>query len=416
MMTNKSTERTFAKDRAVSNNTRISGLNNNDLIIGVSGCGKTGGYVLHNILSSDDTSMVVADTKSQLSRLLTPTLKERGYKVKVVDFIDPEKSDGYNPLSFIRKNKNGSYNQQDILSVATTLIPPDDSDDPFWTNSARVVVTCAISYVLEAIDDCDKNLWSVLKVCNSIASAVDYENKSYDILFLEKWGSAHPDSYAYSKYLSFKGTLAAEKTWGCICQFVTAALAPLEIDGLKHMFTCKNAVDIGSIGEEKTVVFLNISDTDRCLDKLSNLFYTQLFQRLCFVADNNPGGRLKVPVRAFLDDFATNTRIEGFEKLISVIRSREISVSIILQSLTQLETIYTHPQAMTIVNNCDHILYMGGSDYQTAQFLANRMGRSPESVLTLPQNEVIFIERGKKGEQCKRLEPYACLGNDEIVK
>ncbi len=414
-ITNNASERLFAKGKSVSNDTRTTNLNNNDLIVGVSGAGKSGGYVVHNILSADDTSMVVADTKSQLCRLLYDRLRAKGYKVKTIDFIDPGSSDGYNPLKFVRKDKNG-YNQQDILSIATTLIPTDCSDDPFWVNSARIVVACAVAYVLEAIGDCDKNMWSVIKVFKQMATAVDYQYKEYEIPFLEEWGAVHPRSYAYSKYLSFKATLPAEKTWGCICQYVSAELDTLEFDGLRHMFTSTKAVDIDMIGKEKTVVFLNISDTDRCLDKLANLFYTQLFQRLCKSADENPDGRLTVPVRVYLDDFATNTRIEGFDKLISVIRSRDLSVSIILQSLTQLKTIYTHPQAMTIVNNCDHILYMGGSDFETAEFLANRMGKSPENILTLPPNEVILIERGKKGEQCQRLEPYGCLKDNQKDK
>ncbi len=400
--------RILGEGRTVSNDTYATNLNNNDLIIGSSGSGKTGGYVIPNIISNTQTSMVIADTKSSLSGMLTPYLKSKGYTVKVIDFVNVEKSSPYNPLKYIRFDKrNGKYNQQDIVKIANTLIPINDPRDAFWVDSARGVLCCMIGYVLEAFEEEDKNLWSVMTVYKEICSGYDPEKKNQSVPFLEEWGFEHPESYAYSKYRNFKSVLAAERTWGSICQFITAALDVFEFDEAKNMFVGKNAIKFEEIGKKKTAVFVNISDTDRSLDALANVFYAQLFQALCKTADNNPDGKLEVPVRVFLDDFATNTRIENFDKLISVIRSREISVSIILQSMTQLETIYTHAQAMTIINNCDHVIYLGGSDLNTADYMAARMCKSPESVLTLPTDEVLLLTRGMKGEQIPRVKPYS---------
>ena len=178
------------------------------------------------------------------------------------------------------------------------------------------------------------------------------------------------------------------------------------------MFNGNDPINFTELGNKKCAVFLNISDTDRTLDKLVNIFYTQLFQCLCKTADNSAEGRLKVPVRVFLDDFATNVYIPDFDKLISVIRSREISVSVILQSITQLEGLYSKAQALTIINNCDHVVYLGGSDLQTTEYIASRMCKSMENVLCLPSDQIMLLTRGMKGEQLPRVKPYSCFNKE----
>lgn len=398
--------RIFAENCIVSNDTRVTGLNNNDTIIGGSGSGKTGGYVVHSLTSDSESSFVVVDTKGQLFKLMTPLFKERGYEIAVVDFVNPKKSYGYDPIKAIRKNYDGSYNQQDIMSITNILVPFADPQDSFWISAARNVVSCAISYVLENFDKADKNFWSVFKVCKRIISDADTSERA--VPFLEIYATDNPKSFCIQKYNGFKGIIASEKTWGSIGLFLNH-MERFEFSEIKSMFTKKKYLDFTSLGKKKTIVFLNVSDTDHSLDDLVNIFYTQLFQKLCRAADSNPDGRLKVPLRIFLDDFAANVRIEDFDKLISVIRSRDIYVSIMLQSLTQLESLYKPSQASTIVSNCDHILYLGGNDYHTAEFLAARMCMTPEKVLSLPNDEVLFVEKGKLGEKFKRLKPYGCL-------
>lgn len=152
-------------------------------------------------------------------------------------------------------------------------------------------------------------------------------------------------------------------------EFANRALEPFEFEEAKHIFTSKDRFDIRSLGREKTVLFINVSDTDRTFDQLVNIFYTQALQLLCTEADSSPGGKLNVPVRIIMDDFAASARIPDFDKIISVIRSRDISVSLILQSMTQLESMYSHAQALTITNNCDHLLYLGSQDLETANFI-----------------------------------------------
>ena len=414
--------RILGEGKRISNDTRITNLNNNDLIVGSTGCGKTGGYVIPNILHSQ-SSMIIADTKCNLHKKLSADLRMRGYEIHVVDFVNPEKSSAYNPLDYIRFNdKTQNYNEQDIMSISAVLIPMSYAkDDAFWVISARTVLNCLIGYVLEAFEPSDRNLTSVLAVFKVLTSQVENTNTNKNgqpsVTFLEEWKLQNPESFAVKKYEMFKGVLGTEKTWSCIFQFVSSGLDLFDFNEAKEMFSGESTFKINDIGKKKCAVFLNISDTDRTLDKLVNIFYTQAFQNLCREADENTDGRLDVPVRIFLDDFATNTYIPDFEKLISVIRSREISVSIILQSLTQLETLYTTPQATTIVNNCDHIVYLGSNDLKTAEYVATKMSKSPESVLCMPTNTMYLLSRGEKGECLNKIKPYSMklIGETEMI-
>ena len=156
------------------------------------------------------------------------------------------------------------------------------------------------------------------------------------------------------------------------------------------------------------VLFLNISDTDRTFDPIVNIFYLQALQTLCAEADELEDGRLKVPVRIIMDDFANSARIENFDKLISVIRSREISVSLILQSMTQIRSMYEEA-ANTIIDNCDHILYLGTQNLETAEFIGTRAYKTPEKILCMPADSAYLLEKGRPAELVKKIKPYSTL-------
>lgn len=406
-ISNNPNERLLAENYSVSNDTRLTGLNNNDLIIGPSGAGKTGGYVIPNILRFD-TSMIVADTKGNLCRKLSPALRQNGYKVYTVDFVNPERSCSYNPLDYIRRNKQtGKIREQDIITVSNALVV-DNTKDPFWSDAAKIAMNCMIAFVLEAFPRSEHNLYSVSRVYKTLSSqlAGSFNGGEPCVQFLEEWGLKHPDSFAFQKYAMFKGVLISEKTWGSITQFITNALSPFEFEEAKAMFAKPAEFRIEELGRSKTVVFLNVSDSDRAFDGLVNLFYTQALKALITEADNNRDSRLKVPVRIILDDFATNAFIPDFDKTISVIRSREISVSIILQSLSQLDAMYG-TSAKTILNNCDHILYLGGVDLDTTRYIAQRVSKSLDTIMSMPINKVWVLERGKHGMLLDRIKPYS---------
>lgn len=392
--------RVFAEGCEAFRNSFESG---HDLIIGSSGSGKTNGYVSYTLAGDSESSFIVSDTKGQLCKTFAKLFKKKGYKVKILDFVNPQKSTtGYDPIKAIRKNRDGSYNQQDIIKISNILVPCDRPEDAYWVDIARNVVACAIGYVLETFDDPDKNFWSVIQVCKEIFNTSDEKT----VPFLEEYADEKSESFFFQSYLSFKKVIISERTFGCAKMFLS--IDKFEFAEIKKMFTA-NSLDIASIGKTKTIVFLNTSDTDRSLDRLVNIFYAQLFNKLIDTADKNPDGKLAIATRIIIDDFASSVNIPDFDRLISVIRSREIFVSVILQSLTQLETLYKPSQASTIVNNCDSILYLSGNDFHTAEFLAERMCATPETVLCLARDEVIYIEKGSTGKKFKKLKPYCTL-------
>ncbi len=408
-MMNMKNARILGNNITVNNNSRSTLLNNNDLIIGSSGAGKTTGYVTPNIINSEE-SFICADTKCSLYEKLGKDLKKKGFKVYLVDFVNPEHSCVYNPLDYIQYNKKtGEYRQQDIISIAGTLVPDNLDKDKFWVNSARTVVECLISYVLEAFVPEEHNLAAVLEVYKVFSNYSASEIAKTGIPFLEEWAMAHPDSLAASAYCLFKGNAGADKMWSSINGFVTLAFKAFDFKEARGMFNGKAKFRFEDLGRKKCAVFLNISDTDRSLDKLVNVFYTQALQTLCKAADNAPARALKIPARIYLDDFAANVVIPHFDKTISIIRSRNISVSVILQSMSQLNAMYGADRALTIVNNCDHIIYLGTNDLNTASFIADRANKTTETIMCMPADKEYVLVRGQKAILADKVTPQSEL-------
>lgn len=390
-------KRILAEGVEVNNDTHQTNLNNNDLIIGSAGAGKTSGYVLPNLLRLD-SSCIVADTKCNLRRKTERILRQKGFRIHNIDFIDLRRSDAYNPLDYIGRNSDGSWSEQDITSLSRALMPKLSKDEPFWETSAQTVISAMVAYVLEALPEEEHNMYSVLEVFKVFETAQG--RKMFHALH-----GKNPRSFAFRRYQMVSGVFIAEKTWGCIRQFVAEGLELFDIEESRHVFAGKSSFRFSDLGEEKTVLFLNISDVDRTFDRIVRVLYTQLFKVLCRHADLSPDDRLKVPVRIILDDFSTNFIIPDFDNIISVIRSREISSTIILQSLTQLSAMYGKDKAGTILNNCDHILYLGGQDMKTAEYIGNRANKSPHTVFNLPLQAAVVLERGKDARFVNKIKP-----------
>ena len=397
-------KRVFAVGEEITNDTRISGLNNNDLIIGTAGRGKTGGYVIPNIQCIDG-SLVVSDTKRQLYKRFGRDLKGKGYKVYTLDLVEPENSCSFNPLSYIRRRKDGRIREQDIITLSRVICPFLDMREPIWDMCAQNYMEFLIGFCLETEQECDQNMITVAELHRR------YNQINGDIPFIE-WVMDHPDSFASKKYKELKANQNAEKMWASVMGFVNIDLEPFSFKESELLFK-ENSFDIAELGRNKTVLFINTSDTDRAFDNIANIFYTQAMQVLCAEADSKPDGRLEVPVRLILDDFAAGSRIPDFDKLISVIRSRDISVSIILQSLSQLDTLYDHSMSVTVVDNCDNILYLGGRDMETARFVANAAGRTPESVFSMPIDKAYLIRGGEKARLVQKIVPYSTVDDYE---
>ncbi len=371
------------------NNTWITGLNNNDLIIGPSGAGKTRGYVKPNIMQCNE-SMIIADTKGSLIDEVGPVLKQNGYKVIHLDFKDLHRSYGYNPLDYIRYDKSSKhYRSQDIITIATALVGVTSKSDPFWEYAARMYLTTLIAYVMECLPKKEHSLKYVVDLFSEIGTG-NFRKLMSELKI------ADPDSLAVRTYKLFESTAKSERTEASITSILGEKLNGLVFDDAMRMYSNQKRICFQDMGREKTAVFLTISDTDRSMDRMISLFYTQALQTLCYSADTQyPDHRLPVPVRFILDDFATNAYIPDFQNIISVIRSREIYVSIILQSLTQLNALYGDANASTIVNNCDNCLYLGGQDTHTAQWVSQKSNLPTSSILQMGLQDVFLLTRGQ---------------------
>lgn len=383
--------RILAKGCYISNNTRATGLNNNDIIIGPSGSGKTRGYVKPNILQCNE-SMIIADTKGNLIKDLKKPLEKAGYKVIDMNFKNLAHSYGYNPFDYIRYDKeSGRYNEQDILTIASAIVPkPASKNDPFWELAAKMYFTSAVAYTMECLPEDEHNLDSAITLSLQMGSG------NYAKL-IEELECVNPDSLAARTYNLFKSTCKSEKTEASILAILGEKFNGLILSELLKMYKSENRIDFSSLGREKTAVFLSISDTDRSKDRIISLFYTQALQALCNSADfDYEDCRLPVTVRFILDDFATNAYIPDFDKIISVIRSREIYVSIILQSITQLDALYGASNAKTIINNCDNCLYLGGQDIDTAKYMSFKANKSITTILNMPLDEAYLFTRGRE--------------------
>ena len=401
---NKNYYRPLAKGYNAPNDDIDSGYNNNDLIVGGSGTGKTGGYVIPNLLNPYG-NMIVSDTKGRLYKETKKVLENAGYHVMKIDFIHPRESVGYNPLLSIRETEDG-YNQLDIMTVVSKILPLEEGknrDDRFWIESARGLVGFLIAFTLEAFERKDHNMVTVAEILKGMDT-----RSGKDIINM--WILRHPSSYVADLYRMSQIITQSERTWSCIQKFAVGGLEAFLYKDLRRIFVSdENAFNVKKFLRRKSVLFINNSDVNRYADRIVNLLYAQLINDIFEEADKREDGRLKIPVRFIIDDFASNVYIEDFDKLISVTRSRNISLSIIVQNLTQLSAMYGENKANTIIVNCDHILYLGGQDIKTAEYIGHRAGLAEEKVLVMQADKAYLIKRGEKAVLLDKIEPYKAL-------
>lgn len=387
-------KRVLAKDVMQNNNSKETQLNNNDIIIGPSGAGKTTGYVIPNLLFSEESKIIV-DTKSALYDAYADDLRKRGYKVQRLD-LAKEDSVGYNMFEYIGYNKeNQMYDEQDIMTIARYMIPESLEKEPYWSNTARGILTSIIALVLEEYGYGTETWERIMEIYGIIGST------EYDQLFITAF-EKNEDSFAYKMYKLSSTLSNAKQTKSCVESILATNLIPFVGRTISTILCKEERINFNKLGEEKTALFISISDMDRSKDPIYSILFSQAFQQLCKKADESNTKELKVPVRIILDDFAANTKIEAFDKVTSVLRSRNVSVSIVLQSISQLHAIYSQPEAVTIINNCDHMLYLGGQDYETAQVIANRLDKPVREVLEMPLSEAYLFERGRAARLVER--------------
>lgn len=385
----------------VSNDTFATGLNNHDLVLAKTGGGKTGIYVSSYIEESYE-SLIVVDTKGTLYRMYKDHLLNQGVKVKLIDMVNPKRSTcGYNPLAFTKVTGTRGYSQKELKSVVATLIPKDlDERDTYWVLSARKYLYSICCYVMDFLAAKDQNLSSVLAIHKEFCSG------NMDEIF-DRVCEENPKSAFAGAYKQVRGLKESSKTWACVLDFASTALDVMDSEEMNIIFAKKKNIDFEGLGKEKSVLFINISDMDRCFDGIVNLLYLQGLKSLVELADNNPDGRLSMPVRFIFDDFACGAPIDNFDNIISVVRSRDISCSLIVQSLTQLNTVYGADRATTIINACDHMLYLNGNDDVTKDFLAYRLNKPRHIIDRLPNDKAYLLEAGSAPRLIDKAKPYA---------
>ncbi len=343
--------------------------NKNILVIGGSGSGKTRFFVKPNLMQMH-SSYVVTDPKGTVLVECGKMLKKGGYKIKVLNTINFAKSMHYNPFAYLRSEK-------DILKLVNTIIvntkgEGQQSGEDFWVKAEKLYYTALIAYIWYEAPEEEQNFAMLIDMIDASEAREDDENfkNAVDLLFEELEGK-DPNHFAVRQYKKYK--LAAGKTAKSILISCGARLAPFDIKELRDLMEYDD-LELDTLGEKKTALFVIISDTDSTFNFVVSIMYSQLFNLLCDKADDVYNGRLPVHVRMLLDEFANIGQIPQFEKLIATIRSREISASIILQSKSQLKAIYKD-NADTIEGNCDTTLFLGGKEKTTLKELAEVLGK-----------------------------------------
>ena len=387
--------------------------NKNILVIGGSGSGKTRFFCKPSLLQAH-SSYVCTDPQGTLLPEIGAFLERKKYRIKCLNLINFRKSMKYNPLAYIRSEK-------DILKLVNALImntkgEGEKSSEDFWVKAERLYYSALIGYIWYEATEEEKNFITLLDLINASEAREDDETyqSPVDLLF-SQLEEREPDHFAVKQYRKFK--MAAGKTLKSILISCGARLAPFDIKELRDLMEY-DELELDTLGDQKTALFVILSDTDSTFNFVAALMYSQLFNLLCDKADDFYGGRLPVHVRLILDEFANIGQIPNFDKLIATIRSREISASIILQSQSQLKTIYKDA-ADTIVGNCDSTLFLGGKEKSTLKEISELLGKETIDLYNQSENRGSQVSHGlsyqKLGKELMTQDELAVMDGGKCI-
>lgn len=386
--------------------------NKNVLVVGGSGSGKTRFFVKPQIMQMN-SSYCITDPKGSLICETGKMLQSNGYRIKVLNTINFRKSMHYNPFSYI-------HSEKDILKLVTCLMQNTRGDgkggDPFWEKAEQLLYTALIGYIwLEAPEE-ERNFNTLIEMINSMEVREDDENfeNSVDLIFKDL-RAKNPNHFAVRQYAKFK--LSAGKTAKSILVSCGARLAVFDIPELRDV-TAYDELELDTLGDKKTALFLIMSDTDDSFNFLISMCYTQLFNLLCEKADDVYGGRLPVHVRCLIDECANIGQIPKLEKLVATIRSREISACLILQAQSQLKALYKD-NADTIIGNMDSRLFLGGSEPTTLKELSSALGKETIDIANSSENRGKEVSHGlsyqKLGKDLASVDELAVLDGGKCI-
>lgn len=386
--------------------------NKNVLVIGGSGSGKTRFWLKPNLMQCH-SSYVVTDPKGSIVVECGKLLLKKGYQLKILNTINFTKSMHYNPFAYI-------HSEKDILKLVTCLITNTKGDgktgDEFWTKAEMLLYTALIGYLHYEAPDEEKNFAALVEMINSMETREDDESfqNVVDLMF-EELEEREPNHFAVRQYKKYK--LAAGKTAKSILISCGARLAPFDIQELREV-TAYDELELDTLGEQKTALFLIMSDTDDTFNFLISMCYTQLFNLLCEVADDKHGGRLPIHVRCLIDECANIGQIPKLEKLIATIRSREISACLVLQAQSQLKALYKD-NADTIIGNMDSRIFLGGSEPTTLKELNQALGKETIDTFNTGENRGREVSHSlnyqKLGKELMSIDELAVMDGGKCI-
>ena len=386
-----------------------TGLNNNVIVCGGSGSGKTMSVSEPRLLETKTSSMIATVTKRRIVNKYMPLFQKRGYEILDLNFVNPlESSCAYDPLEYV-----GNYS--DITFLAKSIVKADpqkdnSSADPYWDEAATSLLSAEIAYTLMTKDNA--TFADVLELHDSLVldEGSGTIRTSLDGKF-EYIASKDPTCFAVSCWKSFKNLPI--KTAGCVFGTLNTTIDTIFSPELRKMMATKKKVDFEQMATKKTILFVTTSAVNPALHCFVNMFYAQAFKQLFEYAENRPDGVLPIPVHVLCDDFATGSRVLNFPEYISIFREKGISVTLLLQSESQLEQMYGTDNATTIINNCDSYIYLGGMDLRTAQNISLRLNAPLDEVLYMPIGQEVLFRRGQRPIVTRR---YDIQKNDVYQK
>ena len=390
--------------------------NKNVLVVGGSGSGKTRFFIKPNIMQctkTKGTSIVVTDPKGTLIVETGKMLVAAGYDVRAFNTINFQKSMHYNPFAYI-------HSEKDILKLVTVLISNTKGEgkggDDFWVKAETLLYIALIGYIHYELPPEEQNFATLIDMLNKMDAREDDEDYQNEVdLKFADLGKRKPGHFAVRQYAKYK--MASGKTLKSILISCGARLAPFDIKELRDLMEY-DELELDTLGDQKTALFVILSDTDSTFNFVAALMYSQLFNLLCDKADDFYGGRLPVHVRLILDEFANIGQIPNFDKLIATIRSREISASIILQSQSQLKTIYKDA-ADTIVGNCDSTLFLGGKEKSTLKEISELLGKETIDLYNQSENRGSQVSHGlsyqKLGKELMTQDELAVMDGGKCI-
>ncbi|MBR2275006.1 MAG: type IV secretory system conjugative DNA transfer family protein, partial [Lachnospiraceae bacterium] len=387
------TKSILGKECYHNNDSWETGLNNNILVLGPSGTGKTRGLLIPNILQCNE-SFIVIDTKGVLREQTEETLVKNGYEIQEINFTELKNSSGYNPMSFIRyDSERGAYSEEDILTLCEIICPIENHRDVFWDNAAKNYLSVMVAYCMEELPKEEHTLKTVARLQSLMKIDPKTRISDFDKL-IDALEEENPDSFAVTQYRTLQLGFEAERMNASILGIIAEKLRCVSLHNVNEMYLKEDQIDFAELGRRKSAIFVTVSDLEHSLAPLINLFIAQAFHTLLYSADKDyPEHMLPVPVRFFLDDFC-NLQIPDMDQILSVIRSREIYCNLYFQTVTQLSAQYGHDRALSIIGNCDTQIVLGFQDTETARAYTDRANLPISSLMATPSDKEWLFVRG----------------------